>query len=222
MIEPVAKFPERTNLRVRRHTGDNVPGETADDVGFVGSEAELENNIADDRGEGIPVVEAERRQLVTAPAKLHRFIEPHPRGVSRFPQGLRGFVAVGSRLVQGVLRRAQRGILSRDERPSIRTQPLARRRHASFAPFATGSLLDGFQLLDPRAFQMSLAGLRIYGFRGETVLNRQGVCEHPFENGIIDEFRIYRLFHVRKLTVPAPLRNAPFGALPVLQTHHMT
>lgn len=123
LLQRFAELAERLFLLIRRNTSDDVTRKTADDGEKFRSEALLGDHISDNGGECVAIVETKRCEPVTAPAKVHGFIEPHRLAVTTFLKGLGFIVAVGSRLVECVLRLAQKHVLGGDEVPVVVSQP---------------------------------------------------------------------------------------------------
>ncbi|MBI5766729.1 MAG: hypothetical protein HZA93_02990 [Verrucomicrobia bacterium] len=209
LIQRTAKMEERLLFFTRRHPRDDVAGEAAHDVGPISRQLQAMDYVANDGRERIAVVETERRQAVAAAAEFHGLIEPHRLTMPAGPKLLRSVMSVGSRLVLRLFCLAQQRVLRRHEFPSVVCQPCAGQRHES-PWFGLPGGLDLLQFLHPGALQETFARPGIHWLRGEAVLNRPRVGQHPLEDRVVQEFRINRRIHRRNPSRRRRVRNYAF------------
>ena len=129
-----AEFPEGQDLLLPRHPGDDVAGETADQVLFLRREFQASYQNPCDRRKRVAIEVREGTQAMAFPAELHRFEQfENPRSLF-FPKRPSRLVTVRRRAVMGGLGLTERFILRGDELPRERLQPLPQCAHFESRP----------------------------------------------------------------------------------------
>lgn len=163
-------------------TSDDVAGEAAHDVGTSSLNLQCADHIANDRGEGIAVVETERCHLVALATKIHGLSKGYRLCVAGVPKLLRLGMTFRSRFVKRILCLAQGRILQRDEIPTVGGQPGSSLIHRNSLFLAC---FDGLKLFDACTFQKAFAGLAVNRFCDKAILYFQSIGQHSLECRIL-------------------------------------
>jgi len=195
-IQGRAKLPERLYFQVAGHSGHDVSGQAADHMALVGGKIELANDQRNDRAEGVPVVETKGSQTMAAAAKINGLVQTHGFAMIVLPKRSRDVMAVRGRLVQGVLRCAEHGILRGHHFPRERCKPWLFWLHGLFAR-RFRFCLDPLQFLNAFTLEITFPSPGINRFCGKAMLDSQPFGYQLLEERILEQLGIDRRRQVR-------------------------